>query len=100
MSDPIQQLAAAPATTEARKKTEQRSATWFEAFAKAWGNSLDQKAEQLVSRANEISDGTNDRPSNVAALTATSLQFGYLSQAQNTSMNSVGEGLKTTARKQ
>ena len=101
MSDPINQLAAAPATTEVRRQADQKkSGTWFEAFARAWGRSLDQKAEQLVSTAQEISDGTNDQPSNVATLTATSLQFGYLSQAQNTSVNAVGEGLKTSSRKQ
>ena len=101
MSDPIQQLAAAPATTEIRRQTEQRqSGTWFEAFARAWGRSLDQKADQLVSTAQEISNGSNDKPSNVATLTATSLQFGYLSQAQNTSVTSVAEGLKTSSRKQ
>ena len=100
MTDAINQLAAAPATTEAQRKTSQRSGTWFEAFARAWGRSMDQKAQEMIDTASEISDGTNDKPSNIAALTATSLQFGYLSQAQNTSVNAVGEGLKTSARKQ
>jgi hypothetical protein len=101
MTDPINQLAAAPATTETRRQTDQRAApTWFEAFARAWGRSMDQKADEMIATANEISTAQNDRPSNIAALTATSLQFGYLSQAQNTSVNSVGEGLKTVARKQ
>ena len=101
MTDSINQLAAAPATVETQKKAnEQKSGTWFEAFARAWGRSMDQKAQEMIDTAGEISDGSNDKPSNIATLTANSLQFGYLSQAQNTSINSVGEGLKTSARKQ
>ena len=99
MTEAINQLAAAPATAENKKNREQ-SQTWFQAFAGAWGQSMDQKADAMIASANGIKDGTNDRPSDIAQLTAQSLQFSYLSQAQNTSVSSVGEGLKTMSRKQ
>ena len=99
MTEAINQLAAAPAAGELKKQRE-RSETWFQAFASAWGTSMDQKADQMIETANGIKDGVADRPSDVAQLTAQSLQFSYLSQAQNTSMTSVGEALKTMARKQ
>ena len=99
MTEAINQLAAAPATAE-NKKNREKSETWFQAFAGAWGRSMDQKANDMIESANGIKDGTSDNPSDIARLTAQSLQFSYLSQAQNTSMSSVGEGLKTMARKQ
>lgn len=99
MTDAINQLAAAPATGEAKKQRE-KSETWFQAFASAWGRSMDDKADAMIETANGISSGANDKPSDIAQLTAQSLQFSYLSQAQNTSVTSVGEALKTSARKQ
>ena len=100
MTDAITQLAAAPATAENKKKQEQRSETWFQAFANAWGRSMDQKANDMIQSAEGVKDGSGDKPSDIARLTAQSLQFSYLSQAQNTSVSSVGEALKTMARKQ
>lgn len=99
MTEAISQLAAAPAAAE-QKKNKEKSETWFQAFANAWGRSMDQKADAMIETANGISDGAADRPSDIAKLTAQSLQFSYLSQAQNTSVSSVGEALKTSARKQ
>lgn len=96
----ISQLAAAPAMGENSKQTQQGSAGWLEAFARAWGQALDNKADQMIARSEEIRTGTNANPSNIAALTASSLEFSYLAQSQNTSLSSVGEGLKTMARKQ
>ena len=99
MTEPINQLAAAPAQGETQRQRE-RSQTWFQAFASAWGNSMDQKADDMIATANGIKDGVADKPSDIAQLTAQSLQFSYLSQAQNTSMSSVGKALETMARKQ
>ena len=99
MTEPINQLAAAPATAETKKQQE-RSQTWFQAFANAWGRSMDDKANAMIESAEGISQGAADKPSDIARLTAQSLQFSFLSQAQNTSITSVGEALKTSARKQ
>ena len=99
MTEASSQLAAAPATAETKKERE-KSQTWFQAFASAWGRSMDDKANAMIESAEGISSGQNDRPSDIAKLTAQSLQFSFLSQAQNTSITSVGEALKTSARKQ
>ena len=99
MTDPVSQLAATPMIADNKKRTE-RADTWFQAFASAWGRSLDQKAEAMIASADGIRAGTADKPSDIAQLTAQSLEFTYMSQAQNTSVTSVGEAMKTSPRKQ
>lgn len=98
-TDQLSQLASAPAEARARSSSTDRS-SWFEAFARAWGASLDRKADEIVALSESIGVDGNDRASTLTQLTATSLEFGFLSQSQNSSMNSVGEGLQTMARKQ
>lgn len=76
-----------------------KSATWFEALAKAWGKAMDNQAAQVESLAQELNDG-NDKPSTIAQLTAESQKMMFLASSENTSVNSAGQSLETMARKQ
>ncbi len=98
---PLSQLAAAPNQGTARRgDNEDQRASWFEALARAWGDTLDSQATRIADLANQIGPNGNDNPSVITQLTAESLRFSYLSQSQSTSVTSIGEALRTTARKQ
>ena len=73
--------------------------SFYLAMAKAWGTSLDNEANKLIDLSKSISGG-NDNPSNIALMSAQSLKFSYLSNAEHTSVESVGSALETMARKQ
>ncbi len=77
--------------------SEERS--WYLAFAKAWGNTLDAQANKLADISDSISAQGNDKPSNISQLTAESLRFGFMATSSATSLNSTGEALKTMAQK-
>jgi hypothetical protein len=72
--------------------------SWYLAFAKAWGNTLDNQANKLAEMSEQISDG-QDSPASITKLTAESLRFGFLTQNSATSLNTTGEALKTMASK-
>jgi hypothetical protein len=77
--------------------SEQRS--WYLAFAKAWGNTLDNQANKLERISDQIGNQGNDQPSKIAELTAESLRFGFMAQNSATSLNTTGEALKTMSSK-
>ncbi len=72
--------------------------SWYIAFAKAWGNTLEGQANKLSDMSQKISAG-QDSPASITQLTAESLRFGFLTQNSSTSLNTTGEALKTMASK-
>lgn len=95
VSHSLSLMAAAPAASQ----KPQRSGSWFEAMAEAWGRALDAKAGSIEAVSERLSAG-DDRPATVTELSALSLQMGFLSNSAHTSMASVGNALETMARKQ
>ncbi len=73
--------------------------TWYEAMARAWGQSLDQQAQTITELSAQVTDG-QDQPSTMIQLTAESLRMQFLSNNASTSTNSVGQALEALARKQ
>jgi hypothetical protein len=91
-------IAAAPLTS-ANNGRRDAPASWFEALANSWGNTLDNQAARIEAQADVVGLGGSDRPSDVAQLTAHSLRLSFLSQSSSSSIDSVGKALETMARK-
>jgi len=87
------------APVDSGEKANNRSSSWFEAMAGAWGEALNRQAEKVIDRTNNLSDA-GDQPSDVALLSAETFRFQYLSNASHTSLVSTGTALDTLARKQ
>ena len=75
------------------------SGSWFQALATAWGTTLDSEAQKLETMSNAMGTGNED-PSQIAQLTAESMKMSFLSQSENTSLDSAGDSLQTMARKE
>lgn len=77
-----------------------RSSNWFEAFAAAWGEALDNQATKIETQSNLISgeDGM-DKPSEITKLTAESMRLSFMANSSHTSLDSVSKALETMARK-
>jgi hypothetical protein len=95
--NPLNLLAAAPAA--GNKNGSPNGASWYEAMAEAWGQSLDAQAGRIEDQSTAIGDGI-DNPSAITQLTAESLKMGFLANSSHTSLTSVGSALETMARKQ
>lgn len=89
---------ALPTTAAPNVTNSGKSATWYEALAKAWGQALDTQAGQVESLAQQLNDG-NDQPSTIAMLTAESQKMMFLANSSSSSVNAVGQSLETMARK-
>lgn len=89
-------LAATPAAGARFGRSSSNS--FFEALAEAWGATLDSQAQRLQTMSNMLSQG-DDRPSQIAELTAESMRMSFLAQSSSTSIDSVGKALETMARK-
>jgi hypothetical protein len=77
-----------------------KSRNWFEAFANAWGNALDNQANIIVTKSEALGGPeAADKPSDITALTAESMKMSFLSQSSHTSLDSVSKALETMARK-
>lgn len=85
--------------TSADTSTPPAGTSFFEALAMAWGQALDAQAQQITNLSNEINQ-SSDNPSELTLLTADSQQFTFLSNSEASSVNAVGDGLATVARKQ
>ena len=86
-------------SSSSRGSSSSGDGSWFRAVANAWGERLDAQAAKIESLSAEIGSG-NDGPGAMVSLTTESLRIGFLSQNSSTSLNSIAEGLNTTARKQ
>lgn len=88
---------AASANTNQRF-TNRGGGNWFEAFASAWGNALDNQASKIEARADQL-DAGDDAPSIITQLTAESMRMSFLSNSSHTALDSVSKALETMARK-
>ena len=96
MSDsinPLSIMATAPLQSGKNK-----SGSWYEAMAEAWGQTLDKQATNIEDIAGQISAG-DDKPAVITQLSAESLKMGFLSTSSHTALSSTGEALKTMAQK-
>jgi hypothetical protein len=75
------------------------SGLWFEAMARAWGQTLDAQAGRIQEQSDIVSGG-NDTPGAITELSAQSLKMSFLSNTSHTAISSVGQALDTMARKQ
>ncbi len=74
--------------------------SWYEAMARAWGQTLDAQAEVISSLSDTIGNSGGDQPSTIVQLTAESLRMQFLSNNAATANNSVGQALESLGRKQ
>ena len=75
------------------------SGSWFEALARAWGQALDKQASAIQTQSDAVNSGGTDNPSAITELSTDSLKFSFLANSSSNSINSVGQGLETMARK-
>lgn len=92
-------MAAGSSSGSSRSSGSSGGNSWYQAMAKAWGNTLDRTATDITAVSDQIGGGA-DKPSDMVQLTTMSLKFGFQSQNASTSIKSIGEGLSATARKQ
>jgi hypothetical protein len=76
-----------------------RGNNWFEAFANAWGDALDNQAAKIEAQSDVISVQGQDTPSEVTKLTTESMRMSFMSNSSHTSLDSVSKALETMARK-
>ncbi len=96
MSNNINNLAT---TISANNSSNNRTGSWFEKMAEAWGAALDKQADNIVTQSEQLVDGA-ETPQQITRLSAESMRMGFLSNSAHTSINSVGTSLETLARKQ
>ena len=87
------------ATSATQGTDKNKSGTWYQAMAQAWGETLDRQADTLQGLSNEIGQGGKDNPSTLTQMSAEALKMGFLSQSSHTTLSSTGEALKTMAQK-
>lgn len=90
-------LAAAP-LTGSRQRGE-APASWFEALANAWGQTLDNQAARIEVQSQQVGTQGGDQPSQIVQLTTESLRMSFLANGSSTSIDTVGKALETMARK-
>lgn len=86
------------ASTGAAPAPRRGGANWFEAFAEAWGNALDNQAQNIEVRAEGLKAG-GDKPSDITMLTAESMRMTFMANSSHTSLDSISKALETMARK-
>jgi hypothetical protein len=89
-------MAASPLTSTQRH--DGKSASWYEAMADAWGKTLNAKADEIETAAEQMNDGSDD-PAHLTKMTSLAQQMGFMSNSAHTSLQSVGTALETLARK-
>ncbi len=75
------------------------SKDWYIAFANAWGKTLDRSAEKIIDLSGKI-DAGDDSLATTTELTAQSQRLSFTATCAATSINAVGSGINTVARKQ
>jgi hypothetical protein len=100
-TNPLALIAAAPMQQSgySGKSGSGSSGLWFEAMARAWGQTLDAQAGRIQEQSDIVSGG-DDTPGAITELSAQSLKMSFLSNTSHTAISSVGQALDTMARKQ
>ncbi|NML18510.1 hypothetical protein [Azohydromonas caseinilytica] len=93
---PLALIAAAPMQQSGSKGG---SGHWFEAMARAWGQTLDAQAGRIQQQSEIVANG-DDTPAAITELSTQSLKMSFLSNSSHTAISSVGQALDTLARKQ
>ena len=92
-------IAAAPMQQSGSSGSKGGSGHWFEAMARAWGQTLDDQAGRIQQQSDIVAGG-DDTPGAITELSAQSLKMSFLSNTSHTAISSVGQALDTMARKQ
>ena len=71
-------MAASAGASGGQRCAGRSGSNWFEAFASAWGNALDNQATKIEARADQLNAG-DDKPSVITLLTAESMRMSFLS---------------------
>ena len=91
-------MGATPSPSTGKNGRGSGSGSWFEAVAQAWGETLNSQAEKITTMSDGIGDG-NEKPSQLAELSAESMRMNFMANSENTSVSSIGQSLETMARK-
>lgn len=91
-------LAATP-LTGSRMQRDRAPGNWFEAFASAWGQALDNQAAAIEQKSDMVANAGADNPSQITLLTAESMKMSFLANSSHSSLDSVSKALETMARK-
>jgi hypothetical protein len=86
-------------TTTPGPQPANRSDSWFEAMAQAWGTVMDQQAEQIVNLSSQMTSGS-DNPGTAIQLQAQAQKLAFLSTAASTSVNTAGNAIEVLSKKQ
>lgn len=81
-----------------RGSKDQKSSSWFEALAQAWGDVMDKQAADMQIRSEQIGTG-QDQPSQMLLLSAEAQRFGFTATNASTACNSIGDALETLGKK-
>jgi hypothetical protein len=84
-------------TTNTNTKT--TSGNFYEALARAWGESLDRQAQIISDKSAELNQEGNDTPGAITQLTAESAKISFMAQMSQTSMSQSAKALETVAQK-
>lgn len=97
--DVINQQAASLAESDDAKEARASGGgkSWIMALARALGEKLDAKAEEVSALADQITD---DKPSITAKFGAASQEFNVMMSAATTAIKTIGEALATMAKRQ
>jgi hypothetical protein len=68
-------------------------------MANLWATLLDSKSNDLLSRANAISNNTGDKPGDLALLTAATHEMSYLTNSAISCNDTLGKALENLSRK-
>lgn len=99
MIEPAELPLLIPNNTSAGRGGRAGEGSWFEVMADAWGQALDNQANDIVTRSESLTTG-NESPREITLLTAESLRMQFLSNSSHTALTSMGTALETMARKQ
>ena len=91
-------VAMATSSLTSTQRHDGKSSSWYEAKADAWGKTLNAKANEIETAADQMTEGADD-PSHITKMTSLAQQMGFMSNSAQTSLQSVGTALETLARK-
>jgi hypothetical protein len=97
-STTMQLQALAGSASSSQRPSRESGGSWYEAMAQAWGQTLDNQANNISTMSDSLGAGL-DSPSQITKLTAESMRMGFMSNASHSSLDSVGKALETMARK-
>jgi hypothetical protein len=98
-TNPLSLIAAAPMQQNTYGGKGNGSGHWFEAMARAWGQTLDAQAGRIQQQSEIVANG-DDTPAAITELSTQSLKMSFLSNSSHSAISSVGQALETMARKQ